>query len=106
MKYLFLEPVSETTSRVGSTIHDGTLLSVEQKNKALQVEILPEYPLAPAGKVTVLMYNHTEKNFFFIYEDCIPTDEDKVLKLELKNIELEQQVTDLTLAMAAIMGGA
>ena len=87
MSYLF-----ENGDNNASVVYDETTLTNGQKANGIAIESLP-IAETPEGKQAVLKCKKSTGEVWYEYVD-IPVD------------NTEQRITDLEIAMAAIMGGA
>ena len=87
MFYIF-----ENNNNNASIVYDETTLTNEQKAKGIAIAELPTAE-TPEGKQAVLKCRKATEEIWYEYVD-IPTN------------NTEQRITDLEIAMAAIMGGA
>ena len=84
--------VFENDNNDASVVYDETTLTEEQKVKGIAIAELPIEEV-PKGKQAVLKCKKSTGEVWYEYVD-IPVD------------NTEQRITDLEIAMAAIMGGA
>ena len=84
--------VFENDNNDASVVYDETTLTEEQKVKGIAIAELPIEEV-PKGKQAVLKCRKATEEIWYEYVD-IPTN------------NTEQRITDLEIAMAAIMGGA
>ena len=84
--------VFENPDNLASIVYDETTLTNSQKANGIAIESLP-IAETPEGKQAVLKCRKATEEIWYEYVD-IPTN------------NTEQRITDLEIAMAAIMGGA
>lgn len=78
----------------GSVVYDGSTISEEQKLKAVEVEALPAAEEVD-GKLAILRANKERNEVYYEYID-------KPKEPEIEH--LKQQVADINIALANIMG--
>ncbi|MCU5376169.1 hypothetical protein OCA08_03335 [Bacillus cereus] len=101
MALLFLgEPDQNGIAVVLSTVYKKELLDEETAKKGIEVNEKDIPTLVnPIGKVAVLKYNITKKEFVIVYVDR-PLQSDEVVKnLQQENGQLGRQVSDLEIQL-------
>lgn len=85
----------------GNIIYDESIISEEQKNKMVAIDVLPE-PEVIEGKVAHIKANLDTQEVYYVYEDYVPSQEEE----QQEEIEaLKQSIAELTMAMTMMMGG-
>ena len=78
----------------GNVVYDGSTITEEEKTKAVAVASLPE-PEQIEGKIAVLKANKATNEVYYEY-----IDRPKEPEIE----QLKQQIADINIALANIMG--
>ncbi len=87
--------VFENPDNLASIVYDETTLTNSQKANGIAIESLP-IAETPEGKQAVLKCRKSTGEVWYEYEDIQQTQEEL----------LQQRITDLEIAIAAIIGGA
>lgn len=87
---------------VEAVTYDVSLLLPEELERSFDVEEIPVSPLVQEGKYPVLYYDMNTLSLYYKEVNC----ESRPKTLEEQIVYLQQQLNDMSIAMAQILGGA